>query len=189
MHGYGDYGSRYACVGKYLSERGYEFATLDQRGFGNSQGPEGLIEKYEITTQDNINYHQKYVDTYEYLNDVPKYLMSGSFGSQIILYCHLDKPHFYQGICPGAPYFRHRDEEDHRKIMWLINLITKLFSRHYRMNFGYDTRQKPHVEHWDLDNKHLGMSISMHTILEFVRSLDNINHHDLFTKIQCHLLI
>ena len=47
--------------------------------------------------------------------------------------------------------------------MPFVNLLAICF-KHYRMNFKYDTRQKPHVEHWDLDPKHLGMTISMHTI-------------------------
>ena len=54
---------------------------------------------------------------------------------------------------------------------------------------GYDTHQKTHVMHWDFDPKHLGMSISLHTILEFIRSTDYIITNNTFSKIQCHLFI
>ena len=73
--------------------------------------------------------------------------------------------------------------------MPVVHFLARFINRHYRMNFGYDTKQKPHVEHWDKDKKHLGMSMSMHTILEFVRSLDNINENELFTKVNCPLLL
>lgn len=72
-------------------------------------------------------------------------------------------PGFFAGLCLTAPYLRHRDEEEQRQLMPLVHIIA-LCCKHYRMSFGYDTRQKPHVEHWDLDPKHLGMAISMHTL-------------------------
>jgi esterase/lipase len=72
--------------------------------------------------------------------------------------------------------------------MPLVDVLA-LCCKHYRMSFGYDTRQKPHVEHWDLDPKHLGMAISMHTLQEFVRTLDNINNKNLFDKVNCALLL
>ena len=62
VHGYGDYGSRYAYIGKYLAKLGYEFAGIDQRGFGNSQGHEGRVESYEISAKDNYEFHQQYVE-------------------------------------------------------------------------------------------------------------------------------
>ena len=188
MHGYGDYGSRYAYIGKYLSERGYEFAGIDQRGFGDSQGHEGRVESYEISSKDNYEYHEQYVKHFG-REKTPVYIMSGSFGGQLALYCHLARPEFYSGICLGAPYFRHVDEEGQRKLMPVVNFLARFINRHYRMSFGYDTNQKPHVEHWDKDPKHLGMCMSMHTILEFVRSLDNINSKDLFSQVSCPLLL
>jgi alpha-beta hydrolase superfamily lysophospholipase len=175
-------------VGRYLAKRGYEFAGLDQRGFGDSEGHQGRVESVEINAQDNYEYHQKYVQHFGRQN-TPIYIMSGSFGGQLALYSHLAKPDFYSGICIGAPYFRHKDEEEQRKLMPVVYLLARCFNRHYRMNFGYDTKQKPHVEHWDKDPKHLGMSMSMHTIIEFVRSLDHINQNDLFSKVKCPLLI
>jgi alpha-beta hydrolase superfamily lysophospholipase len=172
-----------------LAKFGYELAGVDQRGFGDSEGMEGKIESFEINSEDNYIFHERYVEHYSYLKGVPKFIISGSFGGQLALYCHLARPKFYSGLCLGAPYFRHRDEDGHRKIMPLVHLIASCSNRHYRMNFGYDTRQKAHVEHWDLDPKHLGMSISMHTLIEFVRSLDNINNNNLFTKVNIPLLV
>lgn len=116
-------------------------------------------------------------------------MMSGSFGAQLALYCQIAKPQFYTGMCLGGPYFRHKDEEGQRKLMPIVNFLARFINRHYRMSFGYDTNQKPHVEHWDKDPKHLGMCMSMHTILEFVRSLDNINDQNLFSKVDCPLLL
>ena len=107
-------------------------------------------------------------------------MLSGSFGAQLILYSHLKKPDFYTGIAMGGPYFRHRDEDVHQKLMPYINFVTHFVNRDYRMNFGYDTKQKPHIEHWDKDPQHLGMCMAVHTIQEFVRSLKKINGENLF---------
>ena len=140
VHGYGDYASRYAYVGEYLSNLGIEFAGLDQRGFGTSEGSEGKIESFETNVDDNLEFHSKYCLHFSYLKNVPKFMLSGSFGAQLILYCHLKKPDFYTGIAMGGPYFRHHDEELHQKLMPYINFITNFVNRDYRMNFGYDTK-------------------------------------------------
>jgi len=88
-HGYGDYGSRYAYVGNYLSKLGIEMAGLDQRGFGDSEGEEGKIVSFEVSTDDNKSFFKEYIKKYPHLKDVPKFLMTGSWGCQIALYSHL----------------------------------------------------------------------------------------------------
>jgi len=90
-------------------------------------------------------------------------MLSGSFGSQLILNAYLLDPKFYSGLIMGGPYFRHKDEDFLTKFNPIIDLIG-FFLGHFRINMGYDTNQKPHVEHWDFDPKHLGMSISLHTL-------------------------
>ena len=62
VHGYGDYGSRYAYVGKFLAKLGYELAGVDQRGFGDSEGEEVKIESFEKNSEDNYTFHQRYVE-------------------------------------------------------------------------------------------------------------------------------
>ena len=172
-----------------MAKHGYEMAGVDQRGFGCSEGMEGKIESYETNSEDNYTFHERYVEEYNYLQGVPIFIISGSFGGQLALYCHLARPDFYSGLLLGAPYFKHRDEDGQRKVMPLVRLIAKCFNRHALMNFGYDTRQKAHVEHWDLDPKHIGMRISMHTLIEFVRSLDNINENKLFERVKIPILL
>lgn len=81
VHGYGDYSSRYAFIGKYLSHLGYEFAGIDQRGFGDSEGTEGKIESFESSTEDHLLFHKAYVENFPHLESTPKFLMSGSFGA------------------------------------------------------------------------------------------------------------
>jgi len=142
VHGYGDYSSRYAYVGEFLSERGYEFVALDQRGFGNSEGVEGKIESYEINADDNAKFHQAYVQFFHHLSDTPKFLLSGSFGAQIILYNYVSNPSFYTGLIFGAPYFRHKEEEEQRKALPALTAMAAVMGREHKINFGYDTRQK-----------------------------------------------
>lgn len=55
-------------------------AGLDQRGFGDSEGEEGKIVSFEISTEDNKAFFKEYVKKYSYLKDVPKFLMTGSWG-------------------------------------------------------------------------------------------------------------
>ncbi len=55
-------------------------AGLDQRGFGDSEGEEGKIVSFETSTDDNKAFFKEYVKKYSYLKDVPKFLMTGSWG-------------------------------------------------------------------------------------------------------------
>ena len=44
LHGYGDYSGRYAYFARRFAENGYDFNTIDQRGYGHSEGRRGVFE-------------------------------------------------------------------------------------------------------------------------------------------------
>ena len=48
LHGYGDYSGRYAYFARKFAENGYDFNTIDQRGFGHSDGRRGVFESKQI---------------------------------------------------------------------------------------------------------------------------------------------
>lgn len=52
VHGIGEHSGRYQHVGKFLSDRGYDVATFDNRGFGESGGKRGHIDSFSIYLDD-----------------------------------------------------------------------------------------------------------------------------------------
>lgn len=124
VHGFGDYVSRYPYLGKYFADRGYEFAGMDQRGFGNSEGVRAKVESVISMTVDNETYHRQYVDTYPYLRDVPKFVVACSFGGQIGLNLIHRNEDFYSGVIFVVPYFRHKYEDSYRKLLPAINFTS-----------------------------------------------------------------
>ena len=52
LHGYGDYSGRYAYFAKTFAENGYDVHSLDQRGFGLSEGRRGVFENQDIVIDD-----------------------------------------------------------------------------------------------------------------------------------------
>ena len=52
VHGYGSCTHKMAYLAEYFAQRGYEFAGIDQRGFGKSEGVRGRIESLESTMKD-----------------------------------------------------------------------------------------------------------------------------------------
>ena len=48
VHGYGDYAGRYAYFARKFAENGYDFNTIDQRGYGHSDGRRGVFESKKI---------------------------------------------------------------------------------------------------------------------------------------------
>ena len=52
FHGYGSYSQDQAIFAKYLADEGFETFSMDQRGFGESEGRYCIIEKNEDVYND-----------------------------------------------------------------------------------------------------------------------------------------
>ena len=45
MHGYGSYSGHMAHVAMFLAGEGYDVFAVDMRGYGDSEGDKGIIER------------------------------------------------------------------------------------------------------------------------------------------------
>jgi len=52
IHGIGEHSGRYQHVGRFYADRGYDVATFDNRGFGESGGKRGHIESFSLFLDD-----------------------------------------------------------------------------------------------------------------------------------------
>lgn len=52
VHGIGEHSGRYAHVGQFFAERGFDLASFDNRGFGESGGRRGHIDSFETYLKD-----------------------------------------------------------------------------------------------------------------------------------------
>jgi alpha-beta hydrolase superfamily lysophospholipase len=57
LNGYADYAERYGYFAQYFANAGYDFVTVDPRGFGRSEGRRAFIENDEIFAEDYIKFH------------------------------------------------------------------------------------------------------------------------------------
>lgn len=52
VHGIAEHSGRYLQVGRFFSERGFDFAIYDNRGFGRTEGRRGHIDSFELYLDD-----------------------------------------------------------------------------------------------------------------------------------------
>jgi len=162
---------------------------LDQRGFGESGGDRGKIVSYENTVRDELIFHQRYLEHYPHLKELPKFIVAESFGCQLAVHCRQASPDTYAGLCLLGPDFRRKDEDFLQKVTPALSFLADFVPKHYEFNIGFDERQLAHTDHWERDQKHLGLQKSLHTVIELKRSLAHINDNNLFDELACPLLI
>jgi len=84
VHGFGDYCARYAYFAKTFAEQGYDFVGMDQRGFGYSEGPRGMLESESQVMNDHLEYFAKVKSKFGG-KDVPQFMLGHSLGGLISL--------------------------------------------------------------------------------------------------------
>lgn len=103
IHGFGDYSGRYAYLAKEFAAKGYEFHTMDQRGYGFSEGRKAVIESEQIVKGDLLE-HTRLVNEKFGGKDVPHFLVGHSLGGQLSLWMAAQNPNLFNGISLWAPY-------------------------------------------------------------------------------------
>jgi alpha-beta hydrolase superfamily lysophospholipase len=102
LHGYADYGQRYAHVMDAWAEQGIASVAIDMRGHGRSEGRRGFCHRFE-----------------EYLNDAaelrrllgerapgaPAFIFGHSFGALVASSYVLRDPWSWRGLALSSPYF------------------------------------------------------------------------------------
>ncbi len=101
VHGYADYGARYAHVMKALAERGISSMTLDLRGHGDSEGERGNCETFDDFASDM----RVLDDALAEKADLPKFLLGHSFGGLVATTRMLSSQEGFRGLLLSGPFF------------------------------------------------------------------------------------
>lgn len=102
LHGYADYGGRYAHVVEAWAERGIATVTIDMRGHGRAEGKRGFCERFSEYF-DDVAELVRLVD--ERAPGVPAFLFGHSFGGLVAASSALDRPSPWRGLVLSGPYF------------------------------------------------------------------------------------
>lgn len=100
VHGYAEYGGRYAHVGEQLARSGYAAAALDLRGHGRSEGRRAYVRTFDEYLQDLGRFlaHAR-----EQQPGLPVYLLGHSMGGAIALLFTLAHQEDLAGLILSAP--------------------------------------------------------------------------------------
>lgn len=102
LHGYADYGARYAHVAGAWAEQGIATVSIDMRGHGRAQGPRGFCERF-------TEYFDDVAELVGLVGErapgVPAVLFGHSFGGLVAASSALDRPSTWRGLVLSGPYF------------------------------------------------------------------------------------
>ncbi len=102
IHGYAEYGARYAHVIDAWAERGIATITIDLRGHGHAQGSRGFCERFSQYLDDAAELVPLVA---EHAPGAPAFLFGHSLGGLIAASFALSAPSPWRGLVLSAPYF------------------------------------------------------------------------------------
>ena len=97
-----------------FAENGYDFHTIDQRGFGYSEGRRGVFESQQII-MDDLNEFTEKIDTQFGGKDVPHFLVGQSMGGFLSARLSVEIPERFAGMSLLVPFFGLYDDTLFRK--------------------------------------------------------------------------
>ena len=109
IHGYADYGARYAHVMGALAEHGIGTVTIDLRGHGRAGGSRGYCNRF-VEFLDDAKELRKLVEDKcpapaKDQPAPPKFLFGHSFGGLVATASVLDDPWKWKGLVLSGPFF------------------------------------------------------------------------------------
>ena len=102
LHGYADYGERYAHVADVWAEKGIATVAIDMRGHGHAQGRRGYCERFDEYLDDAAEL-TRLVE--ERAPGVPAILMGHSFGGLVAASVAIAKPSPWRALVLSGPFF------------------------------------------------------------------------------------
>lgn len=106
LHGYADYGGRYAHVAEAWNARGLGVVAIDLRGHGHSEGARGHVQKWEEYL-DDVGELVKLLDAVEAkTGPLPRFLFGHSNGGLIAGRTVEVTPHRWNGLITSSAFFR-----------------------------------------------------------------------------------
>ena len=85
MHGFTDYVGRFAHLGQFFSELGYDFYGMDQRGHGKSEGETAYIHSIDAVVDDTILFHRSTLQKHYINQKIPVFVLAFSMGCMQML--------------------------------------------------------------------------------------------------------
>ncbi len=102
VHGYADYGARYAHVADAWAERGITTVAIDLRGHGRAEGRRGYCERFTDYLDD---FAELELLVEKHAPGVPRFLFGHSFGGLIAASVATGTPGLWRALALSAPYF------------------------------------------------------------------------------------
>ncbi len=100
VHGYGEYGGRYAHVMGAWADRGIASVAIDLRGHGRAAGRRGFCERFGEYLDDTRELERLTAD-----KTVPAFLFGHSLGGLVAASSALARPTLWRGLLLSAPFF------------------------------------------------------------------------------------
>ncbi len=102
LHGYADYGARYAHVMDAWAARGIATVAIDMRGHGHAEGPRGSCLRFGEYIDDVVELIALIA---ERLPDLPRVLFGHSFGGVVAATAALADPAPWRALVLSSPFF------------------------------------------------------------------------------------
>jgi alpha-beta hydrolase superfamily lysophospholipase len=102
LHGYADYGKRYAHVAQAWADRGIATVAIDMRGHGRAEGRRGHCERFEEYLEDAAELTRL---VQERGAGAPAFLLGHSFGGLVAASVAIAQPSPWRGLVLSAPFF------------------------------------------------------------------------------------
>jgi alpha-beta hydrolase superfamily lysophospholipase len=102
LHGYAEYGARYAHVVDLWAERGIASVTIDMRGHGRADGPRGYCKEFSEYL-DDVTELSELID--ERTPSAPRILFGHSFGGLVAASAALAAPADWRALVLSSPFF------------------------------------------------------------------------------------
>jgi alpha-beta hydrolase superfamily lysophospholipase len=102
LHGFAEYGGRYAHVTRAWAERGIATLALDMRGHGRAEGARGYCDRFQEYLDDASELERVVA---ERAAGVPAFLYGHSFGGLVGTLRLLDEPRPWVGLLLTGPNF------------------------------------------------------------------------------------
>jgi acylglycerol lipase len=102
LHGYAEYGGRYAHVVDLWAERGIATVAIDMRGHGHSEGPRGYCKHFSEYF-DDVAELAGIID--ERALGTPRILFGHSFGGLVAANVALARPSNWRALVLSSPFF------------------------------------------------------------------------------------
>lgn len=104
FNGYGDHCGTMKHVAKYFAHNNFAAFCFDYAGFGQSQGPRGVIENFNHSIRDeSVRFVDHIQSVYPQWTGIPRFAFGGSLGGLVAVSIGIHKPNLFRGYLLHAP--------------------------------------------------------------------------------------